>query len=126
MLLSLGFGVIALLLASLGIYGVLAYQVSQRTREIGIRMALGSDARSVLRLVLREGAVLVLMGLAVGIAGAVALRQVIASQLYGVGVLDPAVLVSVSGVLALAALFACLVPARRASRVDPVVALAQR
>jgi putative ABC transport system permease protein len=126
MLLSLGFGLIALLLASLGIYGVLAYQVSQRTREIGIRMALGSDARSVLHLVLREGAVLVLIGLAVGLAGAVALRSVIASQLYGVGVLDPIVLVSVSGVLAMAALLACLVPARRAARVDPVVALAQQ
>jgi predicted permease len=126
MLLSLGFGVIALLLASIGIYGVLAYQVSQRTREIGIRMALGSDTAGVLRLILREGATLVCLGLAVGLAGAMAMREVIASQLYGVGALDPAVLASVSAVLLLAALFACLVPARRASRVDPVVALAQQ
>jgi putative ABC transport system permease protein len=126
MVLSLAFGAIALLLASIGIYGVLAYQVSQRTREIGIRMALGSDTAGVLRLILREGAVLILIGLGVGLAGAVLLRQAIASQLYGVGALDPGVLVSVSGVLVLAALLACLVPARRASRVDPVVALAQQ
>lgn len=126
MLLSLGFGVVALLLATVGIYGVLAYQVSQRTCEIGIRMTLGSDAASILRLILREGATLVLIGLAIGALGVLALRQVIASQLYGVGALDPLVLLSVSGLLAIAALFACLAPARRASRVDPVVALAQR
>ena len=126
MLLSLGFGTIALLLASIGIYGVLAYQVSQRTREIGIRMALGSNAAGVLRLILREGALLVCVGLAIGLIGAIALREVIASQLYGVGVLDPVVLVSVCAVLVIAALLACVVPARRASRVDPVVALAQQ
>jgi predicted permease len=126
MVLSLGFGVIALLLASIGIYGVLAYQVSQRTREIGIRMALGSDAAGVLRLILREGAMLACLGLAVGLVGALAMREAIASQLFGVGALDPAVLVSVSAVLLWAALLACLIPARRASRVDPVVALAQQ
>ena len=74
MLLSLGFGVVALLLASIGLYGVLAYHVSQRTREIGIRMALGSDASAILRLILSEGGVLVGVGLAAGLAGAVALR----------------------------------------------------
>jgi putative ABC transport system permease protein len=126
MLLSVGFGTVALLLASVGIYGVLAYQVSQRTREIGIRMTLGSDAASILRLILREGALLVFVGLAIGVGGAIALRQVIASQLYGVGALDPMVLASVGAVLALAAFVACLAPARRAARVDPVVALAQR
>jgi predicted permease len=126
MLLSLGFGAVALLLASIGIYGVLAYQVSQRTREIGIRMTLGSDAGSILRLIFREGAALVLIGLAAGAGGALALRQVIASQLYGVGALDPIVLASVASLLALAAFLACLAPARRAARVDPVVALAQR
>ena len=123
MVLSLAFGGIALLLAVVGIYGVLAYHVSQRTREIGIRMALGCDSASVLRLVIREGALLVLVGLAAGVAGIVALRQVITSQLYGVGVLDPVVVLSVGGTLLAAALAACLVPARRASRVDPVVAL---
>ena len=126
MLLALGFGAVALLLATIGIYGVLAYQVAQRTREIGIRMALGSDAATVLRMILREGAVLVLVGLSVGLAGAVALRQVIVAQLFGVGALDPVVLFTVGGVLSLAALVACLAPARRASRVDPVVALAQQ
>jgi putative ABC transport system permease protein len=126
MVLSLGFGMIALLLASIGIYGVLAYQVSQRTREIGIRMALGSNAAGVLRLILREGALLVCIGLVIGLVAAVALREVIASQLYGVGVLDPVVLASVCAVLVVAALLACVVPARRASRVDPVVALAQQ
>jgi putative ABC transport system permease protein len=126
MLLSLGFGAVALLLASIGIYGVLAYQVSQRTREIGIRMTLGSDASSILRLIFREGAALVIIGLVAGTGGALALRQVIASQLYNVGALDPLVLSSVAAVLALAAFLACLAPARRAAKVDPVVALAQR
>jgi predicted permease len=126
MLLSLAFGFVALVLAALGIYGVLAYQVTQRTREIGIRMALGSDARAVLGLIFREGAVLVLVGLAVGAAGALALRRFVASQLYGVGPFDPAVILIVIGVLALAAFAACLGPARRASRVNPVVALSHQ
>jgi ABC-type antimicrobial peptide transport system permease subunit len=123
MLLSLAFGFVALLLASVGIYGVLAYQVSQRTREIGIRMALGSDAGSIVRMVLREGAWLVGVGLAAGALGALLLKSVISSQLYGVGALDPSVIVIVTGVLGVAALAACLGPARRASRVNPVVAL---
>ncbi len=123
MLLSLGFGVVALLLASIGIYGVLAYQVGQRTREIGIRMALGSDAGGILRLILREGVVLVVAGLALGIAGAVALRGFIASQLYGVAPFDSGVMLLVTSVLALASLAACVAPARRAARVDPVIAL---
>ena len=123
MLLSLGFGVVALLLAAIGIYGVLAYQVGQRTREIGIRMALGSDAGGILRLILREGVVLVVAGLALGIAGAVAVRGFIASQLYGVAPFDSGVLLLVTSVLALASLAACVAPARRAARVDPVIAL---
>ena len=123
MLLLVGFGGVALLLASLGIYGVLAYQVSQRTREIGIRMALGSDAGGILRLVLREAVALVFVGLACGMAGAVALRGVIASQLFGVGALDAQVIIAATILLAVAALFSCFGPARRASRVDPIVAL---
>jgi predicted permease len=126
MLLSLAFGLVALLLASVGIYGVLAHQVSQRTREIGIRMALGSDAKGILGLVLREGVALILVGLSAGLAGALALRQVIASQLYGVGALDPTVILSVTGVLGVASLAACLGPARRATRVNPVTALSQQ
>jgi predicted permease len=123
MLLSLAFGVVALLLASVGIYGVLAYQVTQRTREIGIRMALGSNPARILGLILREGGVLVVLGLAGGLGGAIALRRLITSQLYGVGPFDPSVMLTVTGVLALASLVACLGPARRAARVDPMVAL---
>ena len=123
MLLSLAFGLAALLLASVGIYGVLAYQVIQRTREIGIRLALGSDAAGVLRLVLQEGLALVSIGIAGGVAGVLALRSVIAAQLYGVGALDPWVLLAVTGVLISASVTACLGPAVRAARVNPVVAL---
>jgi predicted permease len=126
MLLSMGFGLVALLLASIGIYGVLAYQVGQRTREIGIRMALGSDASAILRLVLREGAGLVGVGLVGGVIGLLGLHRFMASQLYGVGALDPVVILAVTGVLALASLAACLGPARRAARVNPVEALSQQ
>ncbi|MBK5297986.1 MAG: ABC transporter permease [Vicinamibacteria bacterium] len=126
MLISVGFGAVALLLASVGIYGVLAYQVSQRTREIGIRMALGGSAAGVLRLVLREGTGLVVAGLAGGLVGAVALKQVIASELYGVGAFDPIVLLAVTGLLGLTSLIACLGPARRAAKVNPLVALSQQ
>lgn len=117
------FGGVALLLAALGIYGVLAYQVGQRTREIGIRMALGSDAKGILRLVLREAVGLVLIGLGAGMATAIGFRGVIASQLYGVGAFDPRVIVAATFVLAAAAIMACLGPARRAARVDPAVTL---
>ena len=126
MVLSIAFGIVALLLAAVGLYGVMAYQVSQRTREIGIRMALGSDARSILRLVMNEGALLVAVGLAIGLVGAVTLRGVIASQLYGVGALDPLVMLGTIGVLAGTALIASVGPARRAARVNPVVALSQQ
>ena len=126
MLLSTAFGLLALLLASIGLYGVLAYHVSQRTREIGIRLALGSDARGILRLVLSEGVLLVALGIAGGVAGALALRGVIASQLYGVGALDPMVMLTAVAVLALVSLIACLGPARRAARVSPAVALSEQ
>jgi putative ABC transport system permease protein len=125
MVLSVGFGVIALLLASVGLYGVLAHQVSQRTREIGIRIALGSDPMRVVRLVLREGALLVGIGLASGLAGAIALQGAIASELYAVQALDPLVLGAVATMLALTSVLACLSPARRAASVNPVQALAQ-
>jgi putative ABC transport system permease protein len=125
MLLSSGFGLLALLLASIGLYGVLAYQVTQRTREIGIRLALGADARGILRLVLIEGALLVGLGLAGGLVGALALRGVVAAQLYGIGALDPTVMVTAVVVLGVVSLAACLGPARRAARVSPLVALSQ-
>jgi predicted permease len=123
MLLANAFGGVALFLAMLGIYGVLAYLVAQRTREIGIRVALGSPRGSILKLVLREGFQLVLVGLALGIVGAASMQKAVASEIYGVRPLDPLVLVSVMAVLAIVALAACAVPARRAMRVDPIVAL---
>ena len=123
MLLALTFAGVALFLAALGIYGVLAYQVSQRTREIGIRMALGSDASRIFRMVLGEGMVLLGIGFAAGLALAIVARGALQTQLYGIGALDPTVLVAVVIVLGVVALIACAVPARRASRIDPVVAL---
>ena len=126
MLLSLGFGAVALLLAAIGLYGVLAYLVGQRTREIGIRLALGSDASRILRLVLSEAGWLVAAGLAAGFAGAAALRSAIAAQLYGVGALDPLVLMGAVAVLAITAFVACLAPARRAVQVSPLVALSRQ
>jgi putative ABC transport system permease protein len=126
MLLSLGFGGVALLLAAIGLYGVLAYHVSQRTREIGIRMALGSEASGILRLVLGEGGVLVGIGLACGLAGAIALRSVIAAQLYGVGALDPLVMPGAIAVLGVTSFVACFGPARRAANVSPLVALSRQ
>jgi ABC-type antimicrobial peptide transport system permease subunit len=123
MLLANVFGGVALFLAMLGIYGVLAYLVAERTREIGIRMALGSTRASVLRLVLWEGFELVLIGLVLGIIGAASVEKVVATEIYGVRPLDPLVLASVMALLAIVALVACAVPARRAMRVDPIVAL---
>jgi len=112
-----------LFLASLGIYGVLAYLVAQRTREIGIRVALGSSRVGILGLVLREGFELVAIGLVLGFVGAAFLQKAVASEIYGLRPLDPLVLASVMALLASVALAACAVPARRATRVDPMVAL---
>lgn len=125
MLLAVGFGVIALLLATIGIYGVLAYQVTQRTREIGIRMALGSDARRVFALVLGEGAILLAIGFGVGLAGAFAMRRAVQGELYGVDPMEPSVIAAVTVMLGVVALVACVLPARRASRIDPVIALSE-
>lgn len=123
MLLANAFGGVALFLATLGIYGVLAYLVTQRRREIGIRVALGSSRAGILGLVLREGFELVAIGLVLGIAGAASLQKAVASEIYGVRPLDPLVLASVMALLAIVALAACSVPARRALRVDPIIAL---
>jgi predicted permease len=125
MILAVAFGGVALFLAAVGIYGVLAYQVSQRTREMGIRMALGSNAAGIFSLVIREGALLVAAGFAIGLAGAFAVRTSIASQLYEVEPMDPVVVALVAGILGTVGLIACAVPARRASRIDPLVALTE-
>ncbi|PYR37536.1 MAG: hypothetical protein DMF90_06335 [Acidobacteria bacterium] len=120
MVLSLGFAVMALFLAAVGLYGVLAYLVTQRTREIGIRLALGSTASGIFELVLREGLILVAVGLIVGLGGAVALRSAIESQVYGVRSFDPWVIGIVLLTLGAVALAASTLPAYRAARLDPV------
>ena len=117
------FACVALALAAVGVYGVLSYSVSQRTREIGLRMAMGAGRSSVLRLIVREGMLVALAGIAVGLLGALAVSRILASLLYGVPVRDPATFTGVAAVLALVALAACAAPAWRASRVDPMVAL---
>ena len=121
--LSTAFGLLALLLAATGLYGVIAYTVAQRTHEIGIRVALGAQGRDVLRLVLGQGMWLTVVGLLAGLAAAFGAAQLIASLLYGVSPADPATYILVALLLAAVALLACLVPARRAAKVDPMVAL---
>ncbi len=123
MLLLAAFAGLALLLASIGIYGVMSYSVSQYTHEIGIRMALGARAGDVLQLIVRQGMLLVLIGLAVGAAGALALTRVMRSLLFDVQPADPLTFASVSVLLAAVAFAASYIPARRATRVDPMVAL---
>jgi putative ABC transport system permease protein len=125
LLITLAFGAIALLLSGIGVYGVLAYLVSQRVREIGIRIALGSSSTDIFKLVIREGAMLVGGGFAVGILGLIALRQVLESQVFGISTMEPFVVALVTLVFGLIALTACAVPALRATRVDPIVVLSQ-
>jgi putative ABC transport system permease protein len=117
------FAVVALVLGMVGIYGVLAFLVSKRTREMGIRMALGARRSDVLWLVMKEGAKFSFTGIALGLVGAFLLTRLLASQLYGVGPVDSITYVSVAVLVAAVSLSACCVPARRAMKVDPMIAL---
>jgi putative ABC transport system permease protein len=117
------FAAVALVLATIGIYGVTAYSVAQRTHEIGIRAALGATGRNLLQLVIGRGLILTVIGLVIGAAGSVALTRLMASLLYGVGARDPATMLAVGIVLTTVAIIACYVPARRAMKIDPLAAL---
>ncbi len=117
------FAVIALVLASLGVYGVVDYAVSMRTREICVRIALGAQTRDVVRMVVRQGVVLAVVGVAIGLVGALAVSRLLASALYGISATDPSTFLLIPLMLAGVALLASYLPARRAAQVDPVVAL---
>ncbi len=117
------FAAVALALAAIGIYGVVSYSVANRTREMGIRMALGAGQRDILGTVLRHGMVPSAIGIGIGIVGAVGLTRVLSSMLYGVAPTDLATFGGVAVVLALVAALACYVPARRATKVDPIIAV---
>ncbi|MCG3146135.1 MAG: hypothetical protein HONDAALG_03996 [Gammaproteobacteria bacterium] len=123
MLLLVLFALLALLLAALGIYGVMSYAVTRRTRELGVRIALGAQSGDVLRLIVGEGIRMTLLGIAIGLAGSFVIARVLAGMLYGVGATDPATFVGVTFLLFGIAVLACWIPARRATKVDPLVAL---
>jgi ABC-type antimicrobial peptide transport system permease subunit len=121
-LLSL-FAGLALLISAIGIYGVLAYSVNQRTQEIGVRMALGAHRANILHLIIREGMTIALIGAGIGLVGALGFAKMLSSLVYGVSVHDAATFAGVALVLIIVTLAACAIPARRAARVDPMAAL---
>jgi putative ABC transport system permease protein len=117
------FALIALLLASIGVYGAMAYSIAQRTHEIGVRVALGAQQRDILRIAVGEGFMLVLSGIISGLIGAAILARFLSTMLFNVSPNDPFTFVAIPVLLASVALLACYIPARRATRVDPLVAL---
>jgi putative ABC transport system permease protein len=123
MTLLTGFGLIAMLLAVVGIYGVISFHVSQRTYEIGVRMALGAEKIQILQLVLRAGTILLIPGIAIGLGAAFVLTRFLSSMLFGIGANDLTSFIGAALVLASSAFLACYIPARRAAKVDPMVAL---
>jgi putative ABC transport system permease protein len=122
-LLTVGFAIVALLLGAIGIYGMLSYTMSQRAHEVGIRIALGAESRQVVRMVVGEGMRIIVIAVVIGLAGSLAATRLLRSQLFGVGPTDVLTFSVVTAILALVAVLACLLPARRASRVDPMIAL---
>jgi len=123
MVLFAGFAAVALLLAAVGIYGLMAYSVAQRTQELGLRLALGASKQRVIWLILREASLLASIGLGIGVVGSIFVGQTMRSALYGVGATDFSVIASVGAILFLTALFASYLPARRAAAIDPMQAL---
>jgi putative ABC transport system permease protein len=123
MILLGAFAVLSLLLAACGVYGVISHSVNRRTREIGVHMALGATRGTVLGLVVGQGVRLAALGIFIGLLAAIAFTRVMAGFLYGIGATDPATFVTVAATLLIVAAFACYLPARRATKVDPVVAL---
>jgi putative ABC transport system permease protein len=117
------FGILAVLLAAIGIYGVMAYSVTQRTQEIGIRLALGASRREVIRMILRQGMVWAASGIGIGLLASAALSRLVSGLLFSVSATDPVIFTIVSGILLVVAIAACYLPARRAIRVDPLQAL---
>ena len=117
------FAIVALVLASIGLYGVISYLVGQRTQELGIRLALGAQRKDIFTLVLNHGMKMALLGVVLGLVAAFALTRLLAKLLYGVSATDPATYVAISALVIFVAVLACVIPARRATKVDPLVAL---